>query len=162
MQQFKTFHLQRISIYFFKTKSMVSRILSVYKCVNRRPADNYWEGLNDGMDSYDDDSVSLFYSDKKEAPAIKHFSRPISTRRLKQLFGMSHFSLPKRNSFGYRRHRRTHDHDHADEDEFLIYPPGRDTTDHWRPLSDDGLPDLFDEEASVQFSLDDLKTTYSV
>jgi hypothetical protein len=156
-QQFKTFHQQSISIYFFQTKNMVCRILNVYKCVNRRPADDYWEGLNDGMDSYDDDSVPLFYSDKKEAPAIKHFSRPISTRRLKRLFGMFHFSLPKRNSFGYHRHRRSNDHDHeeseTDEDEFLI----------WRPfLVDEGLPDLFDEEASVQFSLDDLRMTYSV
>jgi hypothetical protein len=127
--------------------------------VNRRSADNYWEGLNDGMDSYDGDSASLFYSDKKEAPAIKHFSRPISMRRLKRLFGMFHFSLPK-------RHGRTHDHDHeepeTDEGEFLIYQPGSDTTDRWRPLSDDGLPDLFDEEASVQFSLDDVRTAYSV
>lgn len=142
---------------------MVCGILNVYNCVNRRH-DNYWEGLNDGMDSVDADSISEFCSDKNGDSTCKSSNQSLSTHRLQLMFGMFHLSLPKPVSQAYLRRsiKTAKEETKTEGDEFLMFPTGSDTSDGWRPLADDSMPDKFDEEASVQFSLDDIKTTYSI
>eukprot|EP00980_Cylindrotheca_fusiformis_P019266 scaffold6589_cov123-Cylindrotheca_fusiformis.AAC.2 len=141
---------------------MVCRILNVYNCVNRR-SDNYWEKLDDDDSGlFDDSSISKSQADDKRALLHDDFSSSsISKKCAKQLFRLLPNMPSKRTSQGGGPTWAAPD-DSESDDEILLFPRGGETIELLRRLSDDDMPSVFDEEASVQFSLDDIEAITAV
>lgn len=144
---------------------MVCKLLKLYKCVNHSKYDLYWEGLNDGMDSFDDDDFPLFRNETPDqrpgTPTKMSKSKSISPRkRISESLYFRRKKIAHRytKQMDYENLIGLHDVDSMDID---AWRPVANSDDTWTPFTDDDIPFMYDMKAPVQF-LPEQEETYSI
>lgn len=170
-----------------------------YNCINNRNHEtDEWEPLNCTVETRDDEDLPLFFAHgaTSRSPSRKTFRRPkgsalkksISTKRLKELFGLFHFPVYRPNHMGYQEHRMLIHEDGSNTSESYIYDLSIQKSasiDSWMSFSEDGysscnetpaqfhhaldITDISDLTASSpslssseDFNFDDLRSMYSI
>jgi hypothetical protein len=96
---------------------MVRRLLKSYSCAIRGK-DDFWEGLNDDFDSFDDD-LSLVFEGGNDVPA-KRLGSSLKTSKkklpifLRKKISEAFLLSPKKRS-GYRKHGTQSKHENEDQ-----------------------------------------------